>query len=275
MTTTETLTISPITPFIGGTVTGVDLREADATLTERLRRELAERSLLVFPAQHLNPSELLRFIKGFGELDHGIVRTNNHLEEEPEVLVLETTSAGSAGKWHTDHSFTPKPPMAACLQAMVLPSVGGDTGFASMFAAYDALSPVMKELLDGLTATYSTEPITRRFEIENRNVTEESKKINLKSVHPIVRTHPETGRKSLFYSGETCVRINELTEEESDAILGFLREHTKQPIFQCRHKWEVGTIALWDERSTLHCAVGDANERRVMWRLMLQGDEPR
>jgi taurine dioxygenase len=265
--------LTELTAAIGVEVSGVDLRTATEEDVAALRAALVEHQVVVVRRQPLTPPELKTFFTRFGDIMDGVIRTRSRCEEEPDVLVLETLNPGSAAKWHTDHAFLDQPPMAACLHAVQVPRVGGDTCFASMFAAYDALSPALQSMLDGLTAVHDTEHLLRRFAQEDRNVTPESL-VRLEAVHPVVRTHPESGRKSLFYTGDFMTRIRELAEAESNAVIAFLRAHVNQPRFQLRLHWEVDTFVMWDERSTLHLAVDDYDERRVMHRLMLQGDRP-
>jgi taurine dioxygenase len=271
--TKSAIELMPLTAAVGVEATNVDLRAVDDDDVAVLRAALVEHQVVVVRRQPLTPVELKAFFTRLGEITHGVIRTRSTCVEEPDVLVLETMNPGSAAKWHTDHAFLDEPPMAACLHAVQLPRVGGDTCFTSLFAAYDALSPAMQSMLGGLTAVHDTEHLLRRFAKEDRNVTPESL-VRLEAVHPVVRTHPESGRKSLFYTGDFMTRIVELTEAESDAVIAFLRSHINQPRFQLRHHWELETFVMWDERSTLHCGVDDYNERRVMHRLMLQGDRP-
>jgi taurine dioxygenase len=252
---------------------GLDLRRVTDDEIATIRAALVEHQVVVFRNQPLTPPELKSFFTRFGDLDNGVIRTRSVCEEDPEVLVLETLNPGTAAMWHTDHTFLPEPPMAACLHAQRLPAVGGDTCFASMFAAYEALSLPMREMLDGLTAVHGTGHLARRFAIEDRNVPSDTR-LDYRAVHPVIRTHPESGRKSLFYSGGAMARIIELSEPESDAIIALLHQHVCQPRFQLRVHWERQSLVMWDERSTVHLAVADYDEPRVMHRLMLRGDRP-
>ena len=271
--TTGSTTIRRVTGALGAEVKGLDLRNVGDDEVGELRAALVEHQVVVVRNQSFTPRELKEFFVRFGDLTEGVIRTRSRCADEPDVLVLETMNPGDAGRWHTDHSFVPEPPMAACLYAVELPAVGGDTCFGSMFAAYDALSAPMRALLDGLTAVHSNEALLRRFAVEDRNVTADSL-APLRANHPVVRTHPESGRKSIFYSSHAMVRIVELSELESAALIAFLGEWVKEPRFQLRIAWEPQTFVMWDERSTVHCGVADYHERRILHRLMLAGDAP-
>jgi alpha-ketoglutarate-dependent taurine dioxygenase len=267
------LIITRLSGALGAEVAGVDLRDPSDDATAAVRSALVAHQVLVFRDQPLTPTELKSFFTRFGALDNGVIRSRTMCETEPDVLVLETLNPGTAAMWHTDSTYQAEPPMAACLHAKVLPSVGGDTCFASMFAAYESLSAQMKGMLDGLHAVHDTEHLVRRFRLEDRNVQSETR-LDYCAIHPLVRTHPESGRKSLFYSSGALNRIVELTEVESDAIIAFLHEHVSQPRFQLRVCWAPETLVIWDERSTVHAAVADYDEPRVMHRLMLRGHRP-
>ena len=200
----------------------------------------------------------------------------NTSSEQPDLTVIDMVSPKGSGTdvWHADSTFMREPPLGAVLRAVQIPAVGGDTCFASMYAAYDALSPSMQRQLDGLTAIHSTAHVmalVRR--LDNATVKTSSEDIPTVT-HPVVRVHPETGRKLLFVSSNWVERIVELDEAESTALLNFLYEHVKTPEFQCRFRWDVNSVAFWDNRACQHYAVADYDERRVMHRVLLAGDRP-
>jgi taurine dioxygenase len=265
------IVITPTTGTIGAEVEGVDLGAlADQGDIDRLRNALNEHQVLFFREQDITPAQQVAFASHFGQIADSMVDPGN--APAPGITVIEVTDPKNfADIWHSDHTFSERPPKAAMLRSIRLPSVGGDTVWASMTAAYDALSAPMRAFLDGLTATHSTDRMIPRvmaktdaaFRMDRHEVT-----------HPVVRVHPETGRKCLFVSAYYTSHINELPKEESDAILAFLYQHVQSPLFQVRFKWTVNAIALWDERSTLHYAVADYSEPRVMHRLMIDGDRP-
>jgi taurine dioxygenase len=203
------------------------------------------------------------------------------LPELPEIMVIDTHGGflPDNDNWHTDVTFSPTPPLAGILAAKLLPSVGGDTLWSSNLAAYDALSAPMKRLLEGLTAEHSvvksfpagrwgTDPLFK--ERYDRAVAKHPP-----VTHPVVRTHPVSGRKSLFVNEGFTMRIHEVSERESDALLTFLFAHAARPEFTLRWRWSVDDVAFWDNRITHHYAVSDyLPERRVMHRATVIGDRP-
>jgi taurine dioxygenase len=169
------------------------------------------------------------------------------------------------------------PPSYTILQSELLPPLGGDTCFADMYAAWDALSPAMRELLSGLTATHDlTKTLTKAIADGNSDADLGAMQAAYPPVHhPIARVHPETGRTALFVNGNFTTRIDGLSEAESDAILAMLLAHVGSPAFQCRHRWSQGDLTMWDNRAVQHYAVPDYTSRRIMHRLTIAGDEPR
>lgn len=268
----DLLRITPISGVIGAEIDGVDLTATqNAGRIAELRDALNRHKVLVFRNQMITPQQLRDFAGYFGHIAPGLV--NAQAEPAPGITVVNSQySKKFTETWHTDHSFSECPPMAAMLHAVTVPKIGGDTMWADMEAAYDALSAPMRAFLDGLTCLHNADVLIRRFEEANINMayTMEDRSF----IHPVVRVHPETGIKSLFVNGFYTVRIVELEEEESRALLDFLRRHTEQNRFQCRVKWEPDTVVLWDERSTLHFAMPDYDEPRILNRLMIEGDKP-
>ncbi len=266
------LRITPISGVIGAEVGGVDLTGTPpADRIAELRQALNRHKVLVFRDQKITPQQFRDFAGHFGSIAPGLV--NAQAEPAPGITVVNSQySKKFTETWHTDHSFSECPPMAAMLHAVTVPSIGGDTMWADMEAAYDALSAPMRTFLDGLTCLHNADVLIRRFEEAKIDMayTMEDRSF----VHPVVRIHPETGRKSLFVNGFYTVRIVELDEAESRALLDFLRQHTEQNRFQCRVKWAPDTVVLWDERSTLHFAMPDYDEPRILNRLMIEGSRP-
>jgi taurine dioxygenase len=263
--------IRPLTAAIGAEIEGIDVGTIEgAAEIDRLRDALNQHQVLFFRDQDITPAQQVRFANLFGDVSESLVDPGN--APAPGITVIEVAEPkGLADEWHSDHTFSETPPKAAMLRSVRIPSSGGDTLWASMAAAYDALSAPMRSLLDGLTATHSTDRMMPRVMVKTNA---KFRMDRMAVTHPIVRVHPETGRKCLFVSSYYTSHINELPEEESRAILGFLYQHVQSPLFQVRFKWTVNTIALWDERSTLHYAVADYSEPRVMHRLMINGDRP-
>jgi taurine dioxygenase len=190
-----------------------------------------------------------------------------------EVKKLEHERHNFGGVWHSDTAYLEAPPMGSMLLARELPPYGGDTLFASQYRAYEALSEGMKRLLDGLVAVNSSAKadVTRTREDRVKGYDK-----HFEAEHPVVRTHPETGRKALYVNFGHTVRFKDLTEAESAPLLGYLFRHQVQPEFTCRFQWRVGSLAFWDNRCTQHNPVNDYHGfRRVMHRITLAGDRPR
>ncbi|HEV8296734.1 MAG TPA: TauD/TfdA family dioxygenase [Acidimicrobiales bacterium] len=274
MTVRTKLSIRPLTPTIGAEIGGVDLREPldDATISA-IRRALLDHLVIFFRDQDITPAQQLRFSEYFGPVMVSIIDTKQ--TEVPGVTVLDQAAPKGeyTDRWHTDHTFVAEPPLGSVLRAVQLPSSGGDTCFASMYAAYDALSSSMQRFLDGLTAVHSTEIVTRGTQHLTNVVYRDADSPLPAVVHPVIRVHPETGRKLLFVCGNFTTRIVELTEAESASVLALLLEHIKDPRFQCRFRWEVASVAFWDNRAAQHCAIPDYTERRLMYRTMIGGGD--
>jgi len=271
------LEIRPVTPCIGAEVRGVDLaRELPGDTFEALERAWLEHLVLFFRDQSLTPEQQLAFTRRFGDLvSHPFGPTH---PDHPEIIVLDQVRPEGEGadEWHSDTSFIPEPPMGSMLRAVQLPASGGDTCFANMIAAYEALSPPLREMIDGLNAVHDITPnLTRASRYGDSQISlAEARAKNPPVAHPIVRTHPVTGRKALFVYDVAVTHVEGLPERESDLLLNMLYDHMYAPRFQCRFQWEPGSIALWDMRSTQHCGMPDYDERRVMHRTTLQGDRP-
>ena len=264
----EVLNVKPVTRRIGAEISGIDLtRPLSNRQTEELKHALADHLVLFFRDQPITHEDHKRLGRAFGEL--AIHTGVSGLEDHPEVVAIhadEESKSVAGGVWHTDLSCNEEPPLGSILYLHTVPENGGDTVFASMYAAYDSLSPRMKAYLEGLTAVHDANPIYKAL-------FPDLDKTYPCSTHPIVRTHPDTGRKLLFVNGQYTTRIPELPKPESDAILAFLFNHQKHPSFQVRFRWEPHSIAFWDNRSTLHHAVWDYfPEVRSGYRVTIAGD---
>jgi taurine dioxygenase len=269
--------IHPVTKAIGAEVRGVDLREPLAAEALRtLERALLDHHVLFFRDQALSPEQQIAFARHFGPI--GVPPFAPKYGDDPELVVLDQTSPKGEGadSWHSDNTFMREPPMGSILRAVALPSLGGDTCFASMVAAHDALSPPIQRLVAGLRAEHDiTRPLRRGIAAGHVHASLEEMQKRWPPVdHPVVRTHPVSGRKALFVNGNSTTRILGLSERESDVLLSFLIDHVRSPEFQCRFRWEVGSMAFWDNRTTQHFAVPDYAERRVMHRVTIAGDVP-
>ena len=271
--------VTPLTPAIGGRVEGLDLAAplADETV-DALKDALHDRLVLFFSDQHLTPAAHRTFAGHFGPLHIHPIYPN--VPETPEILILDTDAKNlpDNDNWHTDVTFIETPPLGAALYAKRIPPAGGDTLWLSTIAAYETLSEPFRKLLAGLTAVHDFEksfPRDRFAKPEAAKKWEEARAKNPPVVHPVVRTHPASGRKALFVNYGFTTRINELSKAESDAVLAFLFEHVTKPEFQIRHRWRENDLALWDNRVTQHYATVDyLPERRVMHRATIIGERP-
>ena len=269
------LTVTPLTSAVGAEVTGIDLAaDLDDASIASVRAALLDHLVLFFRDQHLSPERHIHFAERFGPISVPTFTTD--ASDRPEIIVLDQLAPKGEGadSWHADNTYMPEPPMASILRAVTLPDVGGDTCFASMYAAYDALSPALRGFLDGLTAVHDIAVMVERTKhLEAAGLREAAARWPA-VVHPVVRVHPETGRKLLNVNANWTVRIAELGGEESAALLAFLFAHLKSPDFQCRFHWSEGAVAFWDNRVVQHYAVPDYVERRVMARVTVAGDRP-
>jgi taurine dioxygenase len=277
------ITVTQLGFSLGAEVTGIDLKEPlnDLTKHEILQAWL-KHLVLVFPGQDLTPKELITFSGSFGELDKN-ERLNGLQPGDPEheeILVITTrpiegkpsASRMSGRSWHSDLTFTTRPAKASFLNCKQKPPVGGDTMFANMYAAYETLSPAMQEFLEKREAIHDASLIKG---IENRepSAVADLKRRNPPVAHPVVRIHPETGRKALFL-GKRIRGFVGMTEEESTPILNFLNDHATSPEFVYRHRWSVHDLLMWDNRSTMHLALADFDQTQVrhMIRTSLHGE---
>lgn len=272
-----TLSIQPATPLIGATVSGIDLsRPLEPEDVDAIEAALLDHLVLFFRGQDLTESQHIAFARHFGEIQPPPLKTRH--DPNPELHVLDQTSPRGEGadNWHADHTYTKRPAMGSILRAVQLPSIGGDTLFASMIAAYDALSEPMKRLLEGLTAQHDVrKSASRGIRAGHLDVDLAEIRRRLPPVtHPVIRTHPVTGRKIVFVNRNSTVRILELSQSESDSVLRFLFEHVRTPELQVRFKWDTHSLVFLDNRCTQHYAVPDYHERRILHRVTIAGDEP-
>ena len=271
------LEIRPLTSCIGAEIAGIDLRQdlPDSTIRE-IESALHQHLVLFFRKQPISLEQQIAFTRRFGELlVHPFGPSH---PDHPEIIVLDQKAPKGEGadEWHADTTYIPEPPLGSVLRAVELPPLGGDTCFASMIAAYEALSPPIKQLVDGLRAVHDiTGNLVRaagagKSSLSLQDALEKWPPVS----HPVVRTHPKSGRKALYVYSVAVKRIEGLTERESDALLRFLCDHINSPQFQCRFRWEPDSIAFWDNRAVQHLAIPDYQERRVMYRASLRGDVP-
>ena len=271
----ESITVTPATPRIGALVEDVSLANALSNRqVEELHCALAEHLVLFFRDQPMDVEAHKRFGRYFGELH--IHPSTPGPQGHPEILPIHADANSRRINWeywHSDVSCEEEPPMGSILYLHTVPPCGGDTLFASQYAAYDALSSGMKVYLEGLTATHSGDHIYRR----NNALMgiPESGKSYPRASHPVVRTHPVTGRKALYVNGEFTTQIDGLSREESRAILDFLCEFGTREEFQVRFRWRAHSVAFWDNRCVQHLAIWDYYpQTRSGRRVTIKGDRP-
>jgi taurine dioxygenase len=244
---------------LGAEIRGIALSEAGPGDVDALRDLLTEHLVLFFPDQHLTPDQHIAFGRLFGELE---AHPNLPLgAERPEFFELHATGGAGAiaDEWHSDLTCQAQPSLLAILQMRKCPAVGGDTLWANMYKAYDELSEPMKALCDGLTALHDASP---------------HHKPEVKAIHPVVRVHPVTGRKSLFVNEHFTRRIVEMSHDESEMLLRHLTRWASSTRFTVRYHWTEGTVAMWDNRCTQHHVLNDFEGERVIQRVTVMGDEP-
>ena len=269
-----TFRIAPVTPVIGAEIHGVDLGDVDDSTFHSLHTALMDHGVIFFRDQEITIEAQKAFGARFGEL---VVHPNDPgVDGHPEVMLIhaDETSKRVAGElWHSDVSCDPEPPMGSILRLHTVPDTGGDTLFASMYAAYEALSDRMKALLDGLSAVHDGGPYYREV---NRIIgRDDGGKSYPSAVHPVVRTHPVTGRRALFVNRMFTQQIVDLPPRESDGVLAMLFDHIQRPDFQCRFRWRPNSIAFWDNRCTQHHAIWDYwPHTRSGYRVTVRGDRP-
>lgn len=277
----ERIAVMPIAGALGAEVDGVDLSaDLDNRTFDEIHRALLDHHVLFFHGQRLTPQQHAAFAGRFGPLNrHPYVEP---LAGTPDVfaIVKEAEDRHHFGNgWHTDLSYAEKPAMGAMLYGVEIPPHGGDTLFTNLHLAYDALSDGMKGMLEGLTAIFSNArtygPDAQRFKdgVTAMSVAQQAEISRVE--HPMVRTHPETGRKSLFVNELHAVGIKDMTDGEAQPILGYLNAHMTRPEFTCRFRWRQGSLAFWDNRCTAHYAISDFDGmRRVMHRVTIEGERP-
>ena len=259
---------------LGAELLGIDLRKLSTETVAAIRRAFLEHQVIFFRDQKLDPAQFMAFARTMGRpVPYPFVPGIEGFPEVIEVKKLEHERHNFGGIWHSDTAYLEEPPMGSMLIAREIPPYGGDTVFASQYLAYEALSDGLKLLLDGLYAVNSSAKADVTRTREDR-VKEYSK--HYEAEHPVVRTHPETGRKALYVNFGHTVRFRGMTEQESAPLLEYLFRHQVKPEFTCRFQWEVGSLAFWDNRCTQHNPVNDYHgHRRVMHRITLAGDKPR
>ena len=273
-----TLTLRPASPALGAFVENLDLSQP---LDDEQRSDLlnahADYGVLFFRNQQLTPEQHIALAERLGEIN--VNRFFTAVAGHPQIAEVRKEpdqSFNIGGGWHTDHSYDQVPALGSMLYARELPPTGGDTLYASMYAAYEALSDGMKQMLEGLQAVHSSRHVfgasaNRPAELANRLGNQAS--ATQDAVHPVVLTHPRSGKKGLYVNPGFTVRFQGWTDEESEPLLKYLYQHAARPEFTYRFQWAPGSLAFWDNRCTWHFAVNDYHgERRLLHRITLEGE---
>ena len=273
------LSLKPLADALGVEVRGIDLSEpVPNEVVETLKQSLRDRLVLVVRDQNLSAEQYLSAVRLFGETMEQHL-SDLLMEDHPEIAVLDSRQSpmGDDGRgiplgskdWHTDHTNHAKPPKMTAMYSLALPRSGGDTGFANMHLAYEALSKAEKAQLD---------PLKTVNRIENNSYVsdEHKKRFGVVQVHPLIRTHPETGRKAIYIHPGKTAKIEGLDEDKSRAFVNRLMTQAIQPEITYRHQWQLGDLVIWDNRSISHVAYRDYDhkEGRIMQRVILAGDTP-
>ena len=251
------LEVSRLSAALGAEITNVDLAKVSDAEVDEIKSLLTEHKVIFFPGQKISVDEHVDFGSKFGELEgHPNLKKNNSASH-PKVFELIASEGGIADEWHTDITFQESPALMSILHMVKCPEIGGDTMWSSLSAAYEALSDPLKDLCDGLTALHDARP---------------HGKPEKTAIHPVVRTHPETGKKILYVNEHFTRRIVEMSMDESDMLLSYLTKWVTRPEFTVRYNWTEGTFAMWDNRSTQHYVVNDFKDERIIQRVTIMGD---
>jgi taurine dioxygenase len=275
----RTIEVRPVAGALGAEIGGVGLAGdlSDAVVAE-IRQAFLEHAVVFFRDQELSPERFLAFARRLGRpIEYPFVEGLPGLPEIIEVRKLEHERVNFGGVWHSDTAYLDEPPMGSMLLAREVPPYGGDTLFANMYLAYETLSAGMRRLLDRLVAvnTSAKADVTRTREDSMKSARRADARDEYVAEHPVVRTHPDTGRRALYVNVAHTTRFVDMTEEESAPLLDFLFRHQVRPELTCRFRWEPGSLAFWDNRSTQHNPVNDYHGfRRRMHRITLAGTRP-
>lgn len=254
--TRRAIQIEPVSPACGAVVRGVDLRRVDDATFEAIQQAWYEHLVLFFPDQDLDPQSQRDFAMRFGPLElhpHAEI----YSDDLPELCVLHSDRGGRADVWHTDVTYTPSPPIGVLVRYVTGPRLGGDTMWSNQYRVYEALSEPIRELLGGLSALHMSTIDT-----------------SIHHEHPAIRVHPVTGRTSLYLNRLFTRSLRQLLPGESAALLQHLLSWSERPEFTCRWSWSQGDVVLWDNRCTLHYAINDYADERILYRAMILGDPP-
>jgi taurine dioxygenase len=276
----ESFKVEPVAGALGAEILDVDLagQLSDDTVAA-IRRAWLEHLVVFFRDQDLPPARFLAFARRFGEpIEYPFVKGLDECPQIIPVLKLEHETINFGGIWHSDTAYLDIPPMASMLVAREVPPAGGDTEFANMYLAYETLSEGMKRLIHGLVAVNSSAAadVSRTREDRLKDSARADARKEYSAAHPVVRVHPETGRRALYVNVAHTVHFEGMTEEESAPLLQYLYRHQVRPEFTCRFRWRPGSLAFWDNRCAQHNAINDyQGHRRLLHRITLAGDVPK
>ena len=278
--------VKPLSGSIGAEIRGADLSGdlAQETFAE-IHAAFLEHLVVMFPDQRLTPAQQIGFARRFGPvMIDPFMKSPEGLPELMIVIKEKHEKLAFGEVWHSDNSYLEKPPLGSFLYALEVPAYGGDTLFANQYLAYERLSAGLHRVLDGLKAVHNPRSYTksigagnfgdqRTMKLRGDAVMEAAQRIETE--HPVVRTHPETGRKALYVNPAYTVRFSGWTEAESRGLLEHLWAHAVRPEFTCRYRWSAGALTLWDNRCAMHHPINDYHgQRRVMHRVTAEGDRP-
>lgn len=277
MTSFLSINVKPLSGYVGAEIDGINLKKISKEQFEEIKIAFGKYGVIFFRDQNLLPQEEIKFAECWGKIN--INRFFTNLEGYPKIALVSkepNQKKNIGGAWHTDHTYDLEPAMGSILFAHQVPKNGGDTMFSSMYAAYESLSEGLKDTLKNLCGRHSSGHVFGKSRAERNDDTVgriiNSDKANQNAIHPVVIKHPETGRKALFVNPTFTLGFEGWSDEESKPLLQYLYSHATKPEFTCRFKWEEGSIAFWDNRSTWHLAVNDYHgERRLMHRITIDG----
>ncbi len=271
--------IKPLNAALGAQITDIDLNtELSAEQVQFVRDAFHEHIVLLFRGQDLDPAAQMRFTEIFGEVKGHPLKTRRTVDGFPGVLIIENQPGKPGARndyWHSDISHSPQPPLGSILHAKVVPEGKGDTMFCNMYAAWESLSDGMRDMLDGMKAWHDGAATMARNNNE-QNDGLEIREVPPPHLHPVARTHPETGRKALFVNPHFVTHFEDMTAAESRPLIDFLEKHSGRHENIYRHSWRAGDVLMWDNRAAMHYAVLDytPEDRRLMHRTTAAGDTP-
>ncbi|MGI9625043.1 MAG: TauD/TfdA dioxygenase family protein [Acidimicrobiales bacterium] len=266
---TSDMQVRRLAGSLGAAVTGIDLTDLGPENVATIESAIIEYGIVAFPGQQLDDDQHRRLTEALGGVRPPVEYLPTNADAgHPDIAVLDSRGGIRADIWHTDVSWSPTPPSLSILRSLIVPTAGGDTMWANQYAAYDVLSEAMKDFLSGLTAFHSGQ----KLPLEGGTI--QGGREGWDATHPVIRTHPVTGRRALYVNETFTRRINELESAESDALLSFLFGQATRTELTCRWSWGIGDLVIWDNRCVQHYGVYDYEEHRLMHRTEVVGDAP-